>query len=281
MSDPFRIEGPAIISFSGGRTSAYMLWRILQAHAGTLPDDIKVCFSNTGKEAPQTLDFVRDCGERWGVEIVWLEYVAAEKTKDRWRVVTYGTASRKGEPFSAVIDKRGYLPTPPARFCTQELKIGAMRRWAATVGLRGADNVIGLRADEPRRVARLRGRNDGYEVLMPLAVAGITKRDVMAFWMKQNFDLRLPNIGGKTPAGNCDLCFLKSTATIQGLIRRNPELADWWIAQEEKGRASKPGGAIFRSDRPSYRQMRDAVQNQRDFDFGDEEIIDCFCGDAA
>jgi 3'-phosphoadenosine 5'-phosphosulfate sulfotransferase (PAPS reductase)/FAD synthetase len=199
-------------------------------------------------------------------------------------VVTYETASRKGEPFEALIDKRGLLPNPVARFCTQELKIGAMRRWAATVGLRGADNVIGLRADEPSRVAKMRGARNGYDVLMPLATAGITKRDVMEFWMSQNFDLRLPNIGGTTPAGNCDLCFLKNTATIQGLIRRSSEgaIADWWIAQEAKiGRASTPSAKVFRADRPSYQQLKDAVLNQRDFDFGDEEIIDCFCGDAA
>ena len=36
MSEPFLITGPAIISVSGGRTSGYMLWRILQAHGGTL-----------------------------------------------------------------------------------------------------------------------------------------------------------------------------------------------------------------------------------------------------
>lgn len=60
MSDPFRITGPAIISVSGGRTSAYMLWRILQAHGGTLPSDVHAAFANTGREMPATLDFVQD-----------------------------------------------------------------------------------------------------------------------------------------------------------------------------------------------------------------------------
>jgi hypothetical protein len=32
--DPFLITGPAVISFSGGRTSGYMLHRIVQAHGG-------------------------------------------------------------------------------------------------------------------------------------------------------------------------------------------------------------------------------------------------------
>jgi len=61
MRNPYRIDGPAIISFSGGRTSAYMLHQIIAAHDGLLPDDIVVCFANTGKERPETLDFVQRC----------------------------------------------------------------------------------------------------------------------------------------------------------------------------------------------------------------------------
>jgi len=63
-----------VINFSGGRTSALMLWMIIQAHGGTLPDNYIVVFQNTGMERPETLDFVRDVGNNWGVDIVWLEY---------------------------------------------------------------------------------------------------------------------------------------------------------------------------------------------------------------
>lgn len=55
--DPFKITEPTCISFSGGRTSAYMLWRVLQSNGG-LPKEAIVCFANTGKEDEATLQFV-------------------------------------------------------------------------------------------------------------------------------------------------------------------------------------------------------------------------------
>ena len=61
----FRIPGRALVSFSGGRTSAYMLWRILHAHGGALPPDFVVAFANTGREREETLRFVHECGARW------------------------------------------------------------------------------------------------------------------------------------------------------------------------------------------------------------------------
>jgi 3'-phosphoadenosine 5'-phosphosulfate sulfotransferase (PAPS reductase)/FAD synthetase len=71
--NPFLIDEPTVISFSGGRTSAYMLWRVLEANGG-LPEDAIVCFANTGKEEEATLEFVRDCEVNWGIKIHWLEY---------------------------------------------------------------------------------------------------------------------------------------------------------------------------------------------------------------
>ena len=54
---PYFVPRPAVISVSGGRTSACMLRHILDAHGGRLPDDIAVVFANTGMERPETLDF--------------------------------------------------------------------------------------------------------------------------------------------------------------------------------------------------------------------------------
>ena len=71
MKDPFIIDEPTCISFSGGRTSAYMLWRVLQSNNGLL-DDAIVCFANTGKEDEATLQFVHDCETQWNVKIHWL-----------------------------------------------------------------------------------------------------------------------------------------------------------------------------------------------------------------
>ena len=154
--DPFAIDGPTCISFSGGRTSAYMLWRVLQSNDGTLPDDAHVCFANTGKEEEATLRFVRDCAEQWSVPITWVEY---RPDAPGFAVVDFDTASRNGEPFEAIIRKRNYLPNPVTRFCTVELKIRAMHKHLKSMGWAngdGWDQMVGIRADEQRRVSKIR-----------------------------------------------------------------------------------------------------------------------------
>lgn len=276
MLDPFKITGQTCISFSGGRTSAYMLWRVLQSNGG-LPDDAIVCFANTGKEEEATLEFVRDCAINWEVPITWLEF---RDTESQFGIVTFETASRNGEPFEALIRKRNYLPNPVTRFCTSELKIRPIGRYLLSLGMADtkadAENMsmIGMRADEPRRAAKIADKSR-----IPLVTAGITKNDVGAFWRAQPFDLSLPNNNGVTMAGNCDLCFLKPGAQILSLIAEKPKRAFWWANMEALALASKPSGAVFRSDRPSYASMSNFAKEQRDMFDQKEEGIACFCGD--
>ena len=279
MNDPFKIDGPTCISFSGGRTSAYMLWRVLQSNGG-LPSEAKVCFANTGKEMEETLLFVERCGKEWDVPIDWIEYHDAEETKDRFKVVTFETASRNGEPFEAIIRKRNYLPNPVSRFCTVEMKVRAIHRYLKNIGWTEWDSLLGIRADEPRRVAKISNQDYGKheEKYAPLAVAGITKEMVGNFWRNQPFDLELPNINGVTMHGNCDLCYLKGGAQILSLIKEKPERAVWWAKMESLALSSAPSGAKFRTDRPSYAEMAKFADKQQDM-FIDDEGIPCFCGD--
>lgn len=287
MRDHFKIEGPAVISFSGGRTSGYMLWRILQAHQWILPDDVKVIFANTGKEMPETLDFVRDCGPHWNVPIHWVEYRAKTDDGKQFAVVNYETASRNGEPFAAVNIDRTYLPNPVARFCTVELKVRVMHRFIKSAfGFEEWTSCIGMRADEQRRVAKLSNAYEGnYETrFAPLARAGITVADVCEFWGNQIFDLKLPNMNGRTMHGNCDLCFLKPAKQVYSLIREQPNRALWWIKQEQFAKSIQRDpnskGVRFRFDRPSYTQMHEMALNQGEmFDFDEEPLQDCACTD--
>lgn len=235
MGDPFFITGPALISFSGGRTSAYMLWRILQAHGGTLPDDVHVAFANTGKEREETLRFVHECATRWGIPIHWLEFVTDLRrvgAAGRFEEVGYNSASRNGEPLDRLINRKGALfSTLKGRWCTQFCKVGVITDFMETRGyLPGTyTEVIGFRADEKDRVFELpmKPRNVNRLFAFPLAKAGVRKPDVFAFWGKQPFDLQLPR-----GTGNCDHCpFLAIKARV-ARARINPEGLPWWKQRE-------------------------------------------------
>ena len=94
MINPYTLpDGDVQISFSGGRTSAYMLYHILEAN-GSLPDRVKISFANTGREMPETLDFVQECAQRWNIPIIWVEYQRdKERRKNSYRIVSHNEAS--------------------------------------------------------------------------------------------------------------------------------------------------------------------------------------------
>ena len=283
MSDPFLITEPKVISFSGGRTSAYMLWRVLQSNNG-LPEDAIAVFANTGKEVEETLQFVRDCEKNWNIPIVWLEYQSAENLQNRWQQVTFETASRNGEPFEAVIRDRKYLPNPVTRFCTAQLKIRTIANYLYHIGFtekpsHGEDiSWVGIRADEQRRAAKIEDKSR-----IPLWKDGVTKHIVGDFWKNQPFDLNLPNINGQTYHGNCDLCFLKGSKIIQSLVQEKPERAIWWAKMEKEIQDLHPEynstGAVFRFDRAPYSSMLNFANQQQNMFGKDDETIPCFCGD--
>lgn len=274
MTDPFFITGPASIAFSGGRTSAYMLWRILQAHGGTLPDDVLVHFANTGREHEKTLRFVHECGVRWNVSIAWLEYVPAGM---KFETVGYNSAARNGEPFRALVESRKFLPNGVMRFCTAELKVKASERWLKSLGWPRWTAIVGIRYDEQPRVIKILERNltskDCWKTALPLHNAKITKRDVLAFWREQPFDLGLEGW-----EGNCDGCFLKGRKTLRAMEALKPGTLQWWADMEALAGSLTSGTAAQFDQDWSYAQLMAEAHAQPDLFIDDPDEFDAECG---
>lgn len=274
--NPYKIEGPAVISFSGGRTSGFMLAKIVEAHGGSLPENILPIFCNTGLEHPKTYEFITKVSQNIA-RVTWLEYTRLESGPGV-RVVDENCYSRNGEPFEQLIRACNYLPNPVTRKCTVELKIRTLTRYMSDQNIDTWNNCVGLRADEPRRVAKMRGDNKSENVVMPIAEAGHTLQDVLEFWRQMPFDLELPN--NDSAFGNCTLCFLKSKARLQRVLRAEPHNAEWWIRMEALGLSSKPSGARFRNDRPQYSSLLEIAKTQSVmFDESEEDAISCACTD--
>lgn len=260
--------GKYVICFSGGRSSALMLYKMLpQVKSG----DAIVVFNNTGKEREETLQFVENCSKHWGILITWLEYANDDIG---YKIVTFETASRAGEPFAAAIDKKGgFLPNRVMRYCTEFLKIKPTHRYIKNIGWGDAQKAVGIRYDEPKRWAN---NKDNY---LPLYKDKVTKKDVRLFWATQPFDLGL-----KDYEGNCDLCFQKGKRKLLTLMLENPAAANWWVEQEDKigGRFLKEGSiAMFlkMSQQNKFTKALDYFDvGQLEFEDFDDSI-GCFCGD--
>ncbi len=268
--DHFKLpEGNVQIAFSGGRSSAYMLKRLIDANPEWPDRRVQVTFQNTGREMPETLDFVRDVERSFGIAVTWLEYWP--DNTPAFRVVDHKTASRNGEPFEALIRKRKYLPNQNMRFCTEELKIRTAKRYLVSIGWKHWTNVVGIRADEPHRLNKPPPK-DRWTVWMPMAEAGISKHDVGDFWRNQKFDLQLENINGTTPFGNCDGCFLKGESKIAELIRRYPERAKWWEQMEDLASDLAAKEAATFKKNVKRIEMRNFLNSQGDWIFEEGQL---------
>jgi 3'-phosphoadenosine 5'-phosphosulfate sulfotransferase (PAPS reductase)/FAD synthetase len=195
-----------------------------------------VAFANTGKEREETLRFVHECGSRWGVPIVWLEFLKRSGPWGaRYERVGFNSANRDGAPLARLIASKKTTPNALRRFCTEEAKVNTILAFIKTeLGWPAWKNVIGLRHDEGTRCLKKYAQNDAennpWTHVLPLDKGKVTKADVAAFWATQEFDLGLRGY-----EGNCDLCFVKGRGALKALIRERPGCVDWWIEMERIG----------------------------------------------
>lgn len=241
---------PILISFSGGRTSAFMA-KLLIEHQALSDRQKVVCFANTGKEFEATLDFVNECDVRWNLNVVWLEAVVnPEKGKGTtFKVVNYETAARNGEPFEAVIAKYG-IPNKQFPHCTKELKIRPIKKYMYSIGYRDFVTALGIRSDEKHRLGK------GAEAINPYyPLAGelidTDEKFIRAWWDRQDFDLEL-----KDYESNCDLCWKKSKRKRLTLIYENENVSDWWNEME-----ARYGKGDYQFDQREGLTIPDLIEN--------------------
>ncbi len=112
-------------------------------------------------------------------------------------------------------------------------------------------SLVGLRADEPRRVSNILERNSetdgkkriasGEYVYAPLFDSGFTKLDVLDFWSTQVFDLETPP---QVNLSNCVFCFMKGERTLREIAtiseseeqnaQSSPSSISWWADFENR-----------------------------------------------
>ena len=293
MPNPrFPLREVIAISFSGGKTSGYMLAMVLRHFRQYEPNrKIVVTFCNTGLEHEETLKFVQRCDEHFNANVVWLEAVVThgERIGIRHKIVNFETASRNGEPFEEVVKKHG-VQNKSYPNCNGRLKVEVMSSYFSSLGISKHDRsfAIGIRSDEIHRVKYDGMLNDG--LFYPCADAGVTKRDVNAWWRTQPFNLNIPE-----HYGNCVTCWKKSDRKLFTIAAENPSAFDFMARMERdyglaggerKDGQERQARTFFRKNRSANDILQACKQpfipfvDGKFIPFDDELDIGGSCGDS-
>lgn len=208
-----------LVTVSGGRTSAYMAIKLHREN----PSKYFFAFANTGQEHEKTLIFVNNLQKYFKLPIIWVEAKVHhdERKASTYKVVTFKTASRKGEPFEQVIKKYG-LPNQNFLHCTRELKINPIT--ALMADLSCTTRCLGIRYDELHRY------KPKPNVRFPMVEDfQTTKKQVLKFWKKQKFDLDLDE-----HLGNCVTCYKKSDNKLLKVLDDSKEHFNFFLKMEKK-----------------------------------------------
>ena len=240
---------PLVVSFSGGRTSAFMSWWIKE---NIKERPVHYVFANTGQEHERTLEFVDRCDREWGLGVVWLEAEVhhGERRGTTYRVVDFDSAAREGQPFEEVIRKYG-IPNRSYPHCTRELKLAPINTWAKDCCGPDRDMAVGIRADE---IDRMQADYKEKQIVYPLIQwISTDKRAVNRFFESQSFDLDLPPL-----LGNCTWCWKKTLRKHLTLLNTCPEIYDFPERMEAEYADAGAGdeSRVFFRQRKSTRDLR-------------------------
>lgn len=250
------------VSTSFGATSGLMAHEIQQRYATRKPicgivfDEVYYLFANTSLEHEETLIFGKKLTDVFGIPVIWLEAVIDPRKGHgvRHKVVTFETASRKGEPMLAHAAKEG-IPGPTNRKCSDRLKYNVMGSYCRSLGYKKREGytAIGFRVDE---IDRMNPKYKQEKLLYPLiSDFPMTKEMVYRWWQKQPFKLNL-----ESHYGNCVGCYQKTDRKLWTIALEHPEYFEPIIEMENKYAHIKSVGEVFDDGgrRKFYRDERTA-----------------------
>jgi hypothetical protein len=217
------------VSVSGGKTSGKMAHDLWTGAKYRDQYEMVFTFANTGEENDATLELVRKMEQAWGMPVVWLESVPyhGSRKASGHRIVTFETASRKGQPFEDMIRKYG-IPNKAYPHCTRELKLNPIKSYLSSIGWEPGSYVsaVGIRADEPKRI---RADREKAHIVYPLFHwFPTTKPEINDWWEEQPFNLEI-----KEHQGNCKWCWKKSLRKHALIAFENPEFFEFPARMEE------------------------------------------------
>ena len=198
-----------VVSFSGGRTSAYLSYLMKKMHA----DDVHFVFMDTGFEHPKTYEFVRKVNSEFKLNLICLrtDFDTPLGEGNKHIVVDIDDICLDMKPFKDMMQKYG-VPYIGGMFCTDRMKLVPFKKYCnEKYGKGNYETWLGIRADEPKRI----NKTSGFKYLAD--ISEFEKDDILDFWKSQSFDLGLPEY-----LGNCVFCPKKSNLKLASAHRDEP-----------------------------------------------------------
>jgi hypothetical protein len=192
-----------ILALSGGKDSA-----ALAVYMKDRVPEMEYVFCDTGKELQETYDYLA------------LLEVYLDKRIERLRPEDHG---RELSFDDLLAIRRGFLPSPQMRWCTEYLKIKPYERYI------GDDNVIsyvGIRKDEGHR-KRYISTKPNIIARYPFVEDGIRRKDVISILNNTYVGgkpLGLPKYYDWRSRSGCYFCFFQQRREWVGLLETHPDL---------------------------------------------------------
>ena len=144
-----------IVSFSGGRTSAYLVHCIEQMRKdGRLQGPVEYIFMDTGAEHQATYDFVKQVAWFFGISMTLLRPVISSDigTGVTFKVIGWDELKPDLQPWREMLAKHGTPYNPGGGFCTDRLKTEVSNKYCDfKYGKNNTIKWIGYRIDESKR----------------------------------------------------------------------------------------------------------------------------------